>query len=214
MSKIILLGGLAASYWAYSTGRLDSLVSMVTGAGDGLELGSIGRGIGGALSGIAKEKPVTANVDHHKAEIDLSLTQTAQMSKEEKILRDHWADVQPWARSNVKWAASMMWQESRGNTQAVSPAGAAGLLQVMKGTQGDLVRWGWNKYSATADLHQPNIGIYFGTAYMQYLSRKNSEKEWIAKAYNAGPAGQRSDGTWPRETNGYIDAIKTKFATL
>lgn len=127
-----------------------------------------------------------------------------------RLLREHWADVQPWARNNSRWVACLMRQESAFNTNAVSSAGARGLMQVMSGTMADLHRWGWNKYPAEPQsLHLPNVGIYFGTAYLEYLYRNHSEdRETITRMYNAGPGGQRSNGTWPAETVNYLAQIR------
>ncbi|MEM7243380.1 MAG: lytic transglycosylase domain-containing protein [Pseudomonadota bacterium] len=115
----------------------------------------------------------------------------------------------------MAWVSAMMWQESRGNANAISPAGARGVMQVMPGTQDDLVRWGWDKYQPDhMDLHLPNVGIYFGTAYLEYLSQQSSDREWITRAYNAGPGGQRSNGSWPAETVDYLARIIERYNAI
>lgn len=141
-------------------------------------------------------------------------TGSAGGSTEERLLATHWEDVQPWARRNKTWVAAMMWQESRGRTNATSSAGARGLMQVMPGTMGDIVGWGYDKYGDNPDvLYRPGPAIYFGTAYLEYLYGLNSDREWMTRAYNAGPGGERSWG-WPSETIDYLAKIKARHETL
>lgn len=193
MRNLLLLGALGAGgYWAYQNGHLDDLIARL----DGLP------GQGG---------------DALEAEIEtkVSMPMPAGTSKEEALLRDNFDVVSDWSQSNLKWTAAMMWQESRGRPNAVSSAGALGLMQVMPGTAKDIHRWGWREFSPDREtLLTVRGSIYFGTAYLEYLSRKNNDREWMARAYNAGPGGQRSDGTWPRETVNYLKAVKGRHTQL
>ena len=81
-------------------------------------------------------------------------------------------------------------QESGFRENAVSGAGARGLMQVRPGTAGDLVRWG----RANADpsrLNDPATNVAFGQAYMQYLRDQSGTDGLLPRviaAYNAGPA--------------------------
>ena len=203
LGTITKLGVVAGGFWAYRNGYLDSLIDAAREATQG--------GATPAASmlfdvpNVPVPEPVAA-----------SLRLDSGASKEYDLLSLHWSDVQPWARRNKSWAAAMMWQESKGNNDAVSSAGARGLLQVMPGTMGDLHRWGWNRYPADPlTLHRPNVGIYFGTAYMEYLHKEwGQDRDWITRAYNAGPGGQRSNGTWPAETVNYLEQIKRQYARI
>jgi len=188
------LGG--GAYWAYKNGHLERLIDWARGYTAENDASLIYESNASGMS------PVFGGADNG-------------MTTEETLLRSHWAEVQPWARANLKWVSAMMWQESRGNTNAISHAGARGLMQVMPGTMGDLVRWGWDRYPADpTTLHLPNVGIYFGTAYLEYLSGRSSDRKWITRAYNAGPGGQRSDGSWPAETVDYLARIKARHALI
>lgn len=200
---IIKLGVIAGGVWAYRNGYFDSLIDAARGAAQ-----PQARPAASMLFDVP-EVPVPAPVA-------ASLRLNSGGSKEFDLLTLHWADVQPWARRNKSWAAAMMWQESRGNTDAVSSAGARGLMQVMPATMGDLHRWGWDRYPADAQsLHRPNVGIYFGTAYLEYLHKTfGRDREWMTRAYNAGPGGQRSNGTWPAETVNYLEQIKRQYARI
>lgn len=199
IDRLFIVGALGAgAYWAYQNGHLDGLLDRFAPdlARDTSDLFQTGGG------------PTTA----------LLPREAATISKEEQWLRDHWADVSPWARRNLLWTSSMMWQESRGNPNATSGDDARGLMQVIPGTQEWVYNTGYKRYPATpASLWKPRENIYFGTHFLQMLSKwggKTRSKEWMARAYNAGPAGQRNDGTWPAETVDYLARIETQFAKL
>jgi len=81
-------------------------------------------------------------------------------------------------------------QESNFRPDAVSPAGARGLMQVRPGTASDIVRW----RGVAADpsrLHDPATNIEFGQAYLEYLRDLPSTGGLLPRviaSYNAGPA--------------------------
>ena len=75
--------------------------------------------------------------------------------------------------------------ESSGRTNAVSKAGALGLMQVMP-------RY-WYKHGPASDLHRPEIGIRVGCRILaHYLTLARGELPRALKYYNAGPNGK----TW------------------
>ena len=81
-------------------------------------------------------------------------------------------------------------QESNFRTDAVSPAGARGLMQVRPGTAGDLARARGEPFNA-ASLNQPSVNLEFGQSYLEYLRDLPSTGGLLPKviaAYNAGPA--------------------------
>ncbi len=97
-------------------------------------------------------------------------------------------------------------QESGFRANAVSQAGARGLMQVRPGTAGDLVRWG----RAEADpnrLNDPATNVAFGQAYMQYLRDQSGTDGLLPRviaAYNAGPAPV---ARWAAESRGDGDPL-------
>lgn len=106
--------------------------------------------------------------------------------------------------------ARQIQQESGGNPNAVSPAGAAGLMQIMPGTARDpgfgLTPMPWDQ------RFNPDANKAFGTAYMRaMLSRYDGDQERALVAYNWGPgnadkwSGDRA--ALPAETQGYLSAI-------
>ena len=79
-----------------------------------------------------------------------------------------------------------MLQESNFRPDAVSGAGARGLMQVRPGTAGDLA----DSAVSVADLHAPSVNIEYGQRYLEKLRDMNATGGLLPKvmaAYNAGP---------------------------
>lgn len=81
----------------------------------------------------------------------------------------------------------LMRAESAMQTDARSPAGAYGLLQLMPGTAQAVARRNGLGYSGVADLHRAGINIALGVAHLAELEEEFDE-DWVfvAAAYNAG----------------------------
>ena len=80
-------------------------------------------------------------------------------------------------------------QESAFRSEAVSPANAIGLMQVLPGTASDIAR-ARGQYVEKAQLFKPSTNIEYGQSYLEYLSSlsaTNGKLPKIAAAYNAGP---------------------------
>jgi len=106
--------------------------------------------------------------------------------------------------------SAMMQAESAGNPNAVSPAGAQGLMQIMPATGGDL---------GLRDPFNPEQNIRAGAKYLgQLLQRYDGNTGLAVAAYNMGPgaldaylAGKRN---MPGETQAYVQKVMRHYGGL
>ena len=78
--------------------------------------------------------------------------------------------------------------ESGWNANAVSSAGARGLMQVMEETAKDLVDWELvGEQYDPKNLEDPATNIEFGCTLLDYLDDRLKSEEEVIAAYNAGP---------------------------
>ena len=80
------------------------------------------------------------------------------------------------------WIWTVMRVESRGNSRAVSPAGAVGLMQIMPGTWAGLRA----RHRLGSDPFDPRDNIMAGTSYLREMYDSYGADGFLA-AYNAGP---------------------------
>ncbi len=100
---------------------------------------------------------------------------------------------------------ALIWQESRWRVNAVSPAGAVGLGQLMPGTARTL----------GVDPRDPHANMVGAARYLrQQLDRFDNDLERALAAYNARPARvERAGGIPPiAETRAYVAAITGRLA--
>jgi soluble lytic murein transglycosylase-like protein len=96
--------------------------------------------------------------------------------------------------------------ESGGNPMAVSPSGAAGLMQLMPITAKEL---------GVTDRFDPEQNIESGTRYLRQLLDRFGSTELALWAYNAGPSAVKA-GRMPLETQEYVPRVlllKKYFST-
>ena len=101
---------------------------------------------------------------------------------------------------------AVVWQESRWQENAVSPAGARGLAQLMPGTA---------RYLGV-DPDDPYANLEGGARYLrEQLDRFDGDLEKALAAYNAGPGRVIRAGGIPniRETKHYVAAIMGRLAS-
>ena len=105
-----------------------------------------------------------------------------------------------------QWIRAVMRQESAGAADALSPAGAIGLMQVMPATYAGLEY----RYSLGNDPWEPHDNIMAGTAYIKEMYDRFGSPGFLA-AYNAGPGrvdDYLSNGNpLPTETVNYVASI-------
>lgn len=111
------------------------------------------------------------------------------------------------ARAGVPlaWVIAVIWAESRGNPAAVSPVGAAGLMQLYSAE----ALAGRTKSEVIAE---PSLNIRLGSRYLARIAKRGDTLVEVASKYNAGQArdGSPHEGGAPwgyRENAGYIAAV-------
>lgn len=130
------------------------------------------------------------------------------------------ADIPTSGNSNLDWIIfrsgesqgvdprfihAVIWQESRYKSQAVSHAGAQGLMQLMPATA---ERFGCN------DLYDEAANIKAGTKYLAWLLKRfNGDVRLALAGYNAGEgAVDKYDGIPPyNETQNYVKKIVSRY---
>lgn len=99
---------------------------------------------------------------------------------------------------------ALVWQESRFNPMAVSPAGAAGLAQLMPATAREL---------GVNNRHDPAQNIDGGARYLRQMLNKFGAIHLALAAYNAGPGAVRKAAGIPRngETPNYVKRVLERW---
>lgn len=100
---------------------------------------------------------------------------------------------------------AVAWQESRFRSDAISPKGAIGIMQLMPDTARQL----------GVNPNDPRQNIYGGVAYLSMLlARFNGDTRLALAAYNAGPgAVAQYRGIPPfRETQNYVKSISERIS--
>ena len=112
----------------------------------------------------------------------------ARVDAADRYPMPNWTPYNGW-RVDPALAYAHIIQESNFRTDAVSPAGAVGLMQVRPGTAGDTARSRGTSVSA-ASLKDPLINIDYGQAFIELIRGSAATRGQLPKviaAYNAGP---------------------------
>jgi soluble lytic murein transglycosylase len=89
---------------------------------------------------------------------------------------------------DLAWVMGLMRSESAMAVDALSPAGARGLMQIMPNTAKTLAKRHSFSYTGHQQLMQAQDNIEFGTAYLRdLLDRFDGNQALVSGAYNAGP---------------------------
>jgi hypothetical protein len=102
---------------------------------------------------------------------------------------------------------AVMGVESGGRADAVSPKGAAGLMQVMAPTYQDLAK----RHGLGPDRFDPTNNIFAGTAYLGEMYDQFGNWDEATQAYNMGPGRamrvRNGTATVPAETAAYLPKV-------
>ncbi len=105
------------------------------------------------------------------------------------------------------WIRAVLRAESAGDVQAISSAGAMGLMQVMPATWAELRA----RHGLGRDPYDPRDNILAGTAYLREMFDRYGNVAAMLAAYNAGPGRYdeylTNGRTLPAETRAYVAAL-------
>ncbi|MEJ7775893.1 MAG: lytic transglycosylase domain-containing protein [Sphingomicrobium sp.] len=112
----------------------------------------------------------------------------ARVDTSDRYPMPNWVPVRGW-RVEPALAFAHAIQESNFQSNAVSPIGATGLLQVRPGTASDMARAAGLPYSPSS-LFDPRYNLEFGQSFIERLrssSATGAQLPRVIAAYNAGP---------------------------
>jgi soluble lytic murein transglycosylase-like protein len=134
----------------------------------------------------------------------LSLTEVASVAGPERW-RGRIAELAAKYDVSPALLEAVVWQESRWNQSALSPAGARGLAQLMPGTA----------RAMGVNPDDPHANLEGGARYLRLqLDAFGGDLEKALAAYNAGPGRVERAGGIPaiRETQHYVSSIMTRLS--
>ena len=139
------------------------------------------------------------------------------------------------AKYDLDWflVSSLIYYESRFRSNALSPKGACGLMQIMPSTaQAEAAKMGWGKVEHR-DLFKPKINIELGCLHLRDILREfNGDTKLALVAYNAGSGSvykwYRQAGAFHKgrlrytdissyiypETSAYVDKVYNSYMFL
>lgn len=129
------------------------------------------------------------------------------------VLQHEPAIVEAAARHGIdpSLLAIMVWAESRGRTDARSPVGARGLLQLMPSTAAEIAQQRGLPTHAPARLDEPAYNLDLGAWYLARQLERYGDLSLALAAYNAGPgrvaAYERGEAELPEQTRRYQATI-------
>ncbi len=116
------------------------------------------------------------------------------------------------------WIEGISREESYFNRFARSGAGAAGLIQLMPGTAGDVARWYGLPRLAGEDFFVPELSLRYGSIYVNRQMNNFEHSPLFLAAYNAGPGNAsrwvRTHGWDPEDPELFIEQITFRETRL
>ena len=166
-------------------------------------------GIGNREFSAIGEADIVAAVRSHRRSFELFHTWNDVEDRRRLLMRIPYGDIIGRAaeryRIDALLLAAVIEAESSFDPEAISPAGAMGLMQVMPTTA---------QLFGSGDPLNPATNVNLGARYLSYLLEEfDGDLELALAAYNAGPGNvQRYRGMPPfRETRSYVGRVLSKY---
>jgi len=141
-----------------------------------------------------------------------------EVSPSFKLVRQHLRDASSDSNIDFELLQALIATESGFDTEAVSPKGAIGLMQIMPATARRYGLEGDRKHALEKKLTDPKTNIKTGTRYLRDLINMfPGQLELALAAYNAGEgAVQRAGNQIPnyKETQNYVKTVMQLYAVL
>ncbi|MFZ5979328.1 MAG: transglycosylase SLT domain-containing protein [Candidatus Zixiibacteriota bacterium] len=133
----------------------------------------------------------------------IAVSQSPRPVTENRIMTDYGRIIDEAARENSldsALIASIIEVESGGRADAVSPAGAKGLMQLADSTAGDY---------GVSNVFDPEENIKAGSRFLKNLLKRYDDLDTALAAYNAGPGNVDKYGGIPpfEETRNYVKKV-------
>ncbi|HUG45531.1 MAG TPA: lytic transglycosylase domain-containing protein [Sphingomicrobium sp.] len=126
-----------------------------------------------------------------RPDLGVWIGRAARNAGEAYYVRDAFPTLRQTPRSSWSLANAITRQESSFDVNAVSHAGARGLMQLMPGTAREQAGKLGIAYS-TSRIHDPDINVMLGSAYFQRMMNAwNGSVPLAVASYNAGPGNVR-----------------------
>lgn len=108
--------------------------------------------------------------------------------------------------------AAVIYRESKFDPNAVSEAGAVGLMQLLPETAKGIATYTGGSKFRVEDLRDPEINVRYGSFYLRRLIRKYGDLELALAAYHAGQGNVdewlgRGERILFAETREYVDDV-------
>lgn len=150
--------------------------------------------------------PVEQMFNEVRAQMQVLAAKTASKSASSYRTKDVWECIRPWRPLIERYSrefgvdpdlvSAILYTESRGDPNTISPRGALGLMQITPATA---------RHLGIEDILDPEENIRAGVKYISGLIRKYDEPSALL-AYNAGPSIFERNRV-PRETRQFLERV-------
>ena len=104
--------------------------------------------------------------------------------------------------------AAVIYTESKFDSDAESPSGAIGLMQLLPETAAGIAERTGGSTFETSDLYDPELNVRYGSWYLRHLLDKyDGDLRKALAAYNGGQ-GNVDRGIQYAETKAYVDRVR------